>query len=108
MRKFLGVAVATSLLLAALVPTSASAHHWHLMHKPPMMGGSAGAGASYVGGFISFVALLDLYDLIRRTTCSGDFFTLGGPGFNEAITPGMNILPPQCVQFPRRHRHHRH
>jgi hypothetical protein len=37
------------------------------------------------------------YDLIRRTTCSGDFLGLGGPGFTTPITPASgNVMIPQC------------
>jgi hypothetical protein len=37
------------------------------------------------------------YDLLRRTTCSGDFLGLGGPGFTTPITPASgNVMIPQC------------
>ena len=53
---------------------------------PPMAhggsGGAAGAGVA-AGGIIGVAALLAGYDLIRRTTCSGDFLYLGGPGFTR-------------------------
>ena len=69
---------------------------------PHVVGGSssAGAGAAVTGGFLGFVALLVSYDLIRRTTCSGDFLQLGGPGFTQPITPAMTVLPPRCVPVP--------
>jgi hypothetical protein len=34
------------------------------------------------------------YDLIRRTTCAGDFLKFGGPGFDRPIKPTDNVLPP--------------
>jgi hypothetical protein len=65
---------------------------------PPAPGpgpGGGGAGAGAVGGFLGFVGFLALYDFIRRDTCV-DFLGLGGPGFNEPITPGQNVRPPRC------------
>jgi hypothetical protein len=67
---------------------------------PHVVGGSAGAGAAVTGGFLGFVGLLVSYDLIRRTTCSGDFLQLGGPGFTDPITPAMAVLPPRCAPRP--------
>ena len=67
---------------------------------PHVVGGSTGAGAAVTGGFLGFVGLLVSYDLIRRTTCSGDFLQLGGPGFTQPITPGMTVLPPRCAPVP--------
>ena len=67
---------------------------------PHVGGGSAGAGAAITGGFLGFVGLLVSYDLIRRTTCSGDFLQLGGPGFTQPITPAMTVLPPRCAPVP--------
>jgi len=107
MRKFVGAAVASALLFTAVVPNTA------LAYVPPpapvvAAGSSNAAGAAAVGGFIGFVALLDLYDIIRRTTCSGDFLGLGGPGFGEKITPMMNVLPPQCAPVVKRSRNRKH
>jgi len=67
---------------------------------PNVVGGSTGAGAAVTGGFLGFVGLLVSYDLIRRTTCSGDFLQLGGPGFTQPITPAMTVLPPRCAPVP--------
>jgi hypothetical protein len=71
-------------------------------HPVPNVGGSsAGAGVAVTGGFLGFVGLLVSYDLIRRTTCSGDFLQLGGPGFTQPITPAMTVLPPRrCAPVP--------
>ena len=66
---------------------------------PPMAhgssGGAGGAGAAAAGGIIGVAAFLAGYDLIRRTTCSGDFLYLGGPGFTEPM-PNGNVMIPQC------------
>ena len=68
---------------------------------PHVVGGGTGAGAAVTGGFLGFVGLLVSYDLIRRTTCSGDFLQLGGPGFTQPITPAMTVLPPpRCAPVP--------
>ena len=65
---------------------------------PPMAhgssGGAGGAGAA-AGGIIGVAAFLAGYDLIRRTTCSGDFLYLGGPGFTEPM-PNGNVMILQC------------
>jgi len=107
MHKFVSAAIASALLISVAVPTPSHA----VFIAPPVgtaAGTSAAAGVGATAGFIGFVAALDLYDIIRRTTCSGDFLGLGGPGFGEQITPVMNVLPPQCVP-PAKHRHrHRH
>ena len=58
-------------------------------------GGAGGAGAAAAGGIIGVAAFLAGYDLIRRTTCSGDFLYLGGPGFTEPM-PNGNVMIPQC------------
>jgi hypothetical protein len=83
--------------LTAILPTTASAYY----PKPPVIipkfttGTSGAAGAGATAGFIGFVAVLVGYDLIRRTTCSGDFLYLGGPGFTEKMPTG-NVMIPQC------------
>jgi hypothetical protein len=85
------VALTTSMPASAYVPYP----------KPPVPpkifphGTSGSAGAAATGGFIAFVAALVTYDLIRRTTCSGDFLHLGGPGFTEKMPVG-NVMIPQC------------
>ena len=100
MNKMVSAATAATLLLAVIIPNQAVAYvPYPYPPKPPNVfvgGGSSGAGAAAAGGFIGFVGFLAIYDLIRRTTCSGDFLGMGGPGFSEPIRPGMNVLPPQC------------
>jgi hypothetical protein len=52
----------------------------------PVTGGtSVVAGAAAAGVFIGFVAVLAIYDFIRRMTCIGDSWRLGGPGFSEKM-----------------------
>jgi hypothetical protein len=88
-------------ICAALVamPSLASAYY---PPKPPMIPpphttGSAtfGTGAAATTGFLAFVAVLAGYDLLRRTTCIGDPWGLGGPGFTEPM-PNGNVMIPQC------------
>jgi hypothetical protein len=63
---------------------------------PPPGGGAGGAGGA--GGIIGVAAFFVIYDLIRRTTCSGDFLYMGGPGFTTKIKTGDTILtPPRCI-----------
>lgn len=106
MNKFVCAAAIAALAFTAAVPTTASAV---MVAKPfvPAATTSSAAGAAAVGGFIGFVAALDIYDLIRRTTCSGDFLRLGGPGFSEPLKVGMNVLTPQCpvVHKTKRKKH---
>jgi hypothetical protein len=106
--------VICALALTTSFPTTASA--WYPPPHPPVMpppvmpppqaappavtpgGGTSGAaGAGAVTGFIGFVAVIVGYDLLRRTTCVGDFLGLGGPGFTTPITPASgNVMIPQC------------
>jgi len=48
---------------------------------------------------IAIVVLLPplavMYDIERRRTCN-DYLGFGGPGFDEPLKPGMNVLPPRC------------
>jgi hypothetical protein len=106
MNKLTRATVVGALMFTAGIPNTAFAIPVLPPAPPPIAAGTSGAaGAAATGGFIGFVALLDLYDIIRRTSCSGDFLYLGGPGFTTPITPGMNILPPpKCVPIPA-HRH---
>ena len=89
-----------AIALTASFPTTASA--WYYPPKPPPIiphstGASAAAGAGATAGFIGFVAILAGYDLVRRTTCIGDPWGLGGPGFTTPITPASgNVIIPQC------------
>jgi hypothetical protein len=69
--------------------------------------GGGGAGAGAAAGIIGVAAFLVSYDLIRRTTCSGDFLQLGGPGFTEPMVVG-NVMIPQCpvaLHNGKRHKH---
>jgi hypothetical protein len=59
---------------------------------------SSAARVAAVGWFPRVVAALDLYDLIRRTTCSGVFFVLGSIE-PSAIT--RNVLPKLESVFER-------
>jgi hypothetical protein len=97
--------VICALALATSFPTTASA--WYPPPPPPpppppittgtSTGAGAGAGAGATAGFIGFVAVLVAYDLLRRTTCIGDPWLLGGPGFTTPITPASgNVMIPQC------------
>jgi len=66
----------------------------------PPPGGGGGAGGA--GGIIGVAAFFVIYDLSRRTTCSGDFLYMVGPGFTTKIKAGDTILtPPQCIE-PKR------
>jgi len=88
--------------LALTTPFPNTAFAWYYPPKPPpiiphMSGTSGAAGAGATAGFIGFVAILAGYDLLRRTTCVGDFLYLGGPGFTTPITPASgNVMIPQC------------
>jgi len=96
-RKLTAAAVIGAVALTTTLPTTASAHYYH-MKKPPVpftKGTSGAAGAAAVGGFIAFVGILAGYDLLRRTTCIGDPWRLGGPGFTEKM-PNSNVMIPQC------------
>lgn len=92
--------VICALALTSSLPTTASA--WYPPVPPPAPppftpGTSGVAGVAATAGFIGFVAVLVGYDLLRRTTCVGDFLGLGGPGFTTAITPASgNVMIPQC------------
>jgi hypothetical protein len=93
MRKFVRAAIASAFVSVAIVPNAVSAAPAPVVH--PVAGTSSAAGAAVTGGFLGVVAILDAYDFIRRTTCSGDFLGLGGPGFSEPMQVG-NVMIPQC------------
>ena len=100
MNKFAHAAMATALVFTAGAPNKALALAPAPVPMPvPIAAGtSSAAGAAATGGFIGFIGLLVTYDIIRRTSCSGDFLRLGGPGFTTPITPGMSIIsPPKCA-----------
>src|SRR5262245_6271749 len=101
MLRITAATVICALALTTSFPTTASA--WYYPPKPPTppiippSGTSGGAGAGATAGFIGFVAVLVGYDLLRRTTCIGDPWLLGGPGFTTPITPASgNVMIPQC------------
>jgi hypothetical protein len=95
MRKFACAAIASAFVLAAAAPNTASAMPVPVAHPAVIAGSSSTAGAWAAGGIIGVAAFLVSYDLIRRTTCSGDFLRLGGPGFTEPL-PNGNVMIPQC------------
>jgi hypothetical protein len=106
MSKFVCAAVISALAVTAAIPTESSATMIVTPHVVAA-GSSSAAGAAAAGSFIGFVAALDIYDLIRRTTCSGDFLGLGGPGFSEPLKVGMNVMTPQCPVVHGKHKKHR-
>lgn len=102
MSKFVYAAVITAFALTATIP-AASAAAAPPRVLPATTASTAGAWAT--GSFLGVVAALDIYDFVRRTTCSGDFLRLGGPGFGEPLKVGMNVMTPQCpvVQKSKKH-----
>ena len=58
---------------------------------PATSGVLVGAAA----GIIGVAAFLGIYDLVRRSGCTGDVLKLGGPGFGQPIRPSDNVMPPQ-------------
>jgi hypothetical protein len=99
MKKRVSVILAASLMTTALIPTQSFA----VVPVPPVpvvSGGGSGAGAA--GGVIGVAAFFVFYDLIRRTSCSGDFLGLGGPGFSTPIPVENVITPPKCGPIPRK------
>ena len=91
-------------MTTALIPTQSFA----LVLAPPtpvIIGGSGGSGAGAAGGVIGVAAFFVFYDLVRRTSCSGDFLGLGGPGFDTPVTVENVITPLKCG--PIRHKRHR-
>jgi hypothetical protein len=104
MKKRISVILAASLMTTALIPTQSFA----LVLVPPtpvIIGGGGGSGAGAAGGVIGVAAFFVFYDLVRRTSCSGDFLGLGGPGFDTPVTVENVITPPKCG--PIRHKRHR-
>src|SRR5262249_12862981 len=84
--RFTAAMLMCAVVLASSFSITASA--WY-PPKPPAPapiiphGTSGAAGATATAGFIGFVAVLAGYDLLRRTTCVGDFLFFSGPGFTE-------------------------
>jgi hypothetical protein len=95
LRKLTAAALIGAVALTTSLP--ASAYYPPVPPPPPAhtAGTSGAAGAGAVAGFIGFVAILAGYDLVRRTTCIGDRWRLGGPGFTEKMPTG-NVMIPQC------------
>lgn len=107
MSKFLCGAIVSALAFTAIIPADAAP----VAIAPPVVPAattSSTAGAAATGGFIGLAAALDIYDFIRRTTCSGDFLGLGGPGFSEPLKVGMNVMTPQCPAVHKGKRKKRH
>ncbi len=105
MKKRISVILAASLMTTALIPTQSFATV-PVPPPPVIIGSGGGAGAGAAGGVIGVAAFFVFYDLIRRTSCSGDFLGLGGPGFDTPVTVGQNVItPPNCG--PIRHKRHR-
>jgi hypothetical protein len=101
LRKLTAAALVGAVALTTSLPASA---YYPKPPVPPKIfphGTSGAGGAAATGGFIAFVAALVTYDLIRRTTCSGDFLYLGGPGFTEKMPTG-NVMIPQCPVVKKR------
>jgi len=69
---------------------------------PPPHSSHVAGGVGFPAVIIGVASVLGLYDVVRRTTCSGDFLGLGGPGFSEPIRPNQNVLPPRCPAQPAR------
>jgi hypothetical protein len=93
MKKVAGGCLALLLLSSSMTP--ASALMLPVAPVAPASSSSAGLGAWVAGGIIGVAAFLGIYDVTRRTTCSGDVFRLGGPGFTEPLGVG-NVMVPQC------------
>ena len=91
MRKFACAAIASAFVVTAIAPNTASAIT--VVHPAVPASASSTAGAWAAGGIIGVAAFLASYDLIRRTTCSGDFLALGGPGFTEPMSNGNVMIP---------------
>jgi hypothetical protein len=106
MKKVTRAAIASAFVFAAIAPNTASAVPAPVVHPAVVAGSSSTAGAWAAGGVIGVATFLASYDLIRRTSCSGDFLALGGPGFSEPM-PNGNVMIPQCptVHKGKRHKH---
>lgn len=97
-RRLIAIAVSACVTVAT-VGLSCEHASAALPTAPPLAPPASSAGAWFAGGFIGFVGLLNLYDIFRRTSCSGDFLGFGGPGFTSPITPAMSIIsPPKCAK----------
>ena len=109
MKKRVSVFLAASLMTTVLIPTESFALLPVPVVPPAPIISGGGSGAGAAGGVIGVAAFFVIYDLIRRTSCSGDFLGLGGPGFSTPITVENVITPPKCGPIPRkRHPRKRH
>src|SRR5690242_10984733 len=100
MKKPISVAIAAAIFATTLIQTPAFAAAPVPPLPPPPGGGGGGGGAGGAGGVIGVAAFFVVYDLIRRTTCSGDFLHLGGPGFDTKIKVGDTVLIPRNCYIP--------
>lgn len=94
MKNLVSLLLATSLVTMAISPSPSFAFV-PIVHPPVVTGGGGGSGAGGAGGVIGVAAFFVIYDLIRRTTCSGDFLALGGPGFSTKIKAADTVLIPR-------------
>jgi hypothetical protein len=88
-RWMIGAAMAAALLLS---PTGKS---HAVMMVVPVSPAPSGSGAGVVIGIATALAA---YDVVRRVSCAGDFFKLGGPGFDRPIKPVDNVMTPRCAR----------
>jgi hypothetical protein len=104
MKKCVIAVSAVALMTTAVLPTQSFAIV-PVVPLGPVATGGGGAGAGAAGGIIGVAAFLAVYDLIRRTSCSGDFLGLGGPGFTTPINAGTgNVMIPQCRPIKKKRR----
>ncbi|QCK86110.1 hypothetical protein E8L99_10280 [Phreatobacter aquaticus] len=87
----LSAAALVAVSLVALAPRESRAN----MVPVPVPLASNAAGLWGTGSIVGIASFLVVYDLIRRTSCSGDVLKLGGPGFGQPINPSMNVLVPR-------------
>ena len=102
LKNVVGGCLALLLWSSSMVP--ASALMLPVAPVAPASSSSAGLGAWVAGGIIGVAAFLGIYDVTRRTTCSGDVLKLGGPGFTEQLGVG-NVMIPQCAVAHKVTRH---
>jgi len=94
MRNFKGFkSLAVAALLAAGV-LSASTQASHAV-APVKLVRVSPTGMWATGSIVGIASFLVVYDIIRRTSCSGDFLKLGGPGFTQPIGRSENVLVPR-------------
>jgi len=84
----------TAAMLAIMGVIGATAPAAAGIPAPPPHSSHVAGGVGFPAVVIGVASVLGLYDILRRTTCSGDFLGLGGPGFSEPIRPNQNVLPP--------------